>query len=274
MSPSPTYSKPRYAFTLIELLVVIAVIALLAALIFPVFSKARENGRAVSCLSNLKQIGASLTLYLQDYDETYPMERLPDWTHVASGCTSQGPNSYPEDALQGSAINWKRAILPYIKNYAVFQCPSNGYAWATGGFNVAPGDETNFLYPPAERIANSYAYNGSFFHEAVPTCWYGEAIVRPRYAAEIDSPSTLILLLESRMNYPDLGTWFIPERGPNGGAEGPFQSHNGSCNWLFADQHAKRLKLAATCQGKMWSDRYPDNTDGCSHLSQMAEEYR
>jgi prepilin-type N-terminal cleavage/methylation domain-containing protein len=268
-----TRSQRHHGFTLIELLVVIAVIAILAALLFPVFSKARENARAASCLSNLKQIGTSLTLYLQDYDETYPMERFPDATHAAGGCTS-GPNTNPEDALQGSSINWKRAIQPYTKNYSVFQCPSNGYAWRIGGYNPAPGDETNYLYPESQRIANSYAYNGSFFHEAVPACWYGESRVRPRYASEIEATSSLILLLESRWNYPDLGSWFIRQRGPNGGSEGPFQSHNGMCNWLFADQHAKRLKLAATCTGSMWTDHYPDNTNGCSQLSQSADEYR
>jgi len=269
----PVKLRSRGAFTLVELLVVIAVISILAALIFPVFSRARENARGTSCLSNLKQIGTAVSMYLQDYDETYPMTRLPDNTHFATGCTS-GAGASPEDGLQGSSLNWKRAIKPYVMNRNVFQCPSNPYAWRKTGFGLNEGDETNFLYPEPERLPSSYAYNGSFFHEAVPACWYGETMVRPRNMTEIDAPTNLILLVESRFSYPDLGGWFVPQRGPSGNSEGPYQSHNGACNWLFADQHAKRLKLAATCKSAMWTDRYVDKAGGCEQVSEMADEYR
>src|SRR5438552_3088476 len=114
---------PRRAFTLVELLTVIAIVALLAALVFPVFSRARESARATTCLSNLKQIGMGVHLYLQDYDETYPMNRFPDAIHAMTGCTSPATN-YPADGLHGTSVNWKRAIEPYIKNLAVYQCPS------------------------------------------------------------------------------------------------------------------------------------------------------
>jgi prepilin-type N-terminal cleavage/methylation domain-containing protein/prepilin-type processing-associated H-X9-DG protein len=264
----------RRAFTLIELLVVIAVIAILAALLFPVFSKARESARKTGCLSNLKQMGLAVTLYLQDYDETYPMNRFADALHPAGACTAPSSTGPPEDDLQGSSLNWKRAVLPYVKSIPVYQCPSNGYAWTRGGFNATAGDESNYLYPPAERLPNSYAFNGSFFHEAVPACWYGETNVRARFSAEIDAASNLILILESRNSYPDLGSWLLPTRIGAGEAAGPLQSHNGGCNWLFADQHAKWLKVAATCTGRMWSDRFPDRANGCSQLGQMADEYR
>ncbi len=264
----------RSGFTLIELLVVIAIIAILAALIFPVFAQAREAARRIECLSNMRQVGTAIDLYLQDYDDTFPMSRFPDQYHPLTGCTSSSPNSPPEDGLQGSSVNWKRVVFPYIKSIPVFQCPSNSYAWYVGGYNSAPGDETNAFYPRTEWLPASYAYNGSFFHEAVPACWYGERWVRPRYLAEINDPSNLILLLESRESYPDLGDWFIPNRGPDGGSEGPFQSHNGGCNWLFSDMHAKHLKLAATCENHMWTEQYPDGTDGCALLNEMADEYR
>src|SRR2546421_3601763 len=74
MRTSNRAGAPRHAFTLIELLVVIAIIAILAAILFPVFAQAREKARAISCLSNEKQVGLALMLYIQDYDEKYPQE--------------------------------------------------------------------------------------------------------------------------------------------------------------------------------------------------------
>ncbi|MCC6728779.1 MAG: DUF1559 domain-containing protein [Chthonomonadales bacterium] len=269
------HGRPCGAFTLIELLVVIAIVAILAALIFPVFSRARETARATACLSNLRQIGLAVTAYMQDYDETYPMSRMPDPAHPVTGCLSTGTD-YPVDGLHGTSVNWKRAIAPYVRSHEVFRCPSNGHAWDVGGYNDQAGDETNAFYPASQRLANSYAYNGSFFHEAVPACWYGEAWERPRLLTEIGAPAGLILLLESRFSYPDLGGWYIPQRGPDGegSTQGPFQSHNGACNWLMADLHARRMKLAATCALGMWTDRYPDRARGCSRLDEMAPEYR
>lgn len=76
---------PKCGFTLIELLEVIAIIALLAALIFPVFARAREAARSIVCLSNLKQLGTAIDLYLEDYDETSPMNRQADALHDLGG---------------------------------------------------------------------------------------------------------------------------------------------------------------------------------------------
>ena len=75
------------AFTLIELLVVIAIIAILAAILFPVFAQAREKARAVSCLSNLKQIGLACMMYVQDYEETYPSGWMPSGSSGPAGTT-------------------------------------------------------------------------------------------------------------------------------------------------------------------------------------------
>lgn len=263
----------RAAFTLIELLVVISIISILAALLFPVFARARESGNATACLSNLRQIGLGLTLYLQDYDETYPMSRFPDATHALGGCTSTAP-SPPSDDLEGTSINWKRAIEPYVKNKSLYKCPSNGYVWRSGGYHNVVGDETNFAYPESERLPTSYAINGSFFHEAVPPCLYGESLVRPRYLKEIAEPSNLILLLESRFTFPDLGNWMLKSHAPDSDSGGAFQPHNGACNFLFADLHAKRVKLAATCTGKMWFDTFSYPLDGCKNLGELPAEYK
>ncbi len=105
----------RNAFTLIELLVVIAIIAILAAILFPVFAQAREKARQATCLSHEKQIGLGIHMYAQDYDETLPPSRFRwDYT-VPPGYTSR--NHTP----------WSVIVMPYIKNVGVFGCPSNPY---------------------------------------------------------------------------------------------------------------------------------------------------
>src|SRR5437764_10535785 len=96
------------AFTLIELLVVIASIAILAAILFPVFAQAREKARATSCLSNIKQLGLALMQYVQDYDEMLP-HHAGDYADFMSA--TAGPN-------------WARSVQPYSRNTGIFACPS------------------------------------------------------------------------------------------------------------------------------------------------------
>ena len=117
----------RKAFTLIELLVVIAIIAILAAILFPAFARARENARRASCQSNLKQIGLALFQYAQDYDETLPI----------------GLDSSPGSFWGAS---WVGRVQPYIKSGQVFTCPS---------------DTTSLSGSPAGSLAISYNYNRS-----------------------------------------------------------------------------------------------------------------
>lgn len=257
------------AFTLIELLTVIAIIAVLAALLFPVFARAREAGRASSCLSNMKQIGTALSLYLQDYDETYPMSRLPDATHSLGGCVSSLP--FPTGHLEGSKFNWRRVTQPYIKNMAVLRCPSNAYAERASGAGLPPGDESNAHYAPKDYLPLSYAYNGGFFHEAIPPCWYDEERERPRSLSEISAGANLILLLESRLPMPDLGSWGFEWQADESG-QSALQSHNGLTNFLFADLHAKRLTIPQTCQAKMWTDTFDDLSPACDDFAESSAE--
>jgi len=100
-------SKRHNAFTLIELLVVIAIIAILAAILFPVFARARENARRSSCQSNLKQIGLGVFQYIQDYDEKFPMA-----VTGSTSTTSQPP------------VGWADSVQPYLKSTQIYQCPS------------------------------------------------------------------------------------------------------------------------------------------------------
>ncbi len=102
-------TEARRGFTLIELLVVIAIIALLAAILFPVFARARENARKSSCSNNLKQIGLGMAQYIQDFDETMPQ--------IWNGNTF--------------VYNWAPAFYPYLKSYQIYKCPSDSKDMAT-----------------------------------------------------------------------------------------------------------------------------------------------
>lgn len=128
--------KARIAFTLIELLVVIAIIAILAAILFPVFAQAREKARAISCLSNIKQIGTGSMMYIQDYDETYPL-------------------GYMYDGTNWGGTMWTLALGPYIQKYgeantefvngnlnggaSIYSCPSIRFARNSEGRDAPSG---------------------------------------------------------------------------------------------------------------------------------------
>jgi prepilin-type N-terminal cleavage/methylation domain-containing protein len=101
--------KRFHGFTLIELLVVIAIIAILAAILFPVFAQARESARQTTCLSNCKQIGISMAMYTADYDEKFPVQRADGLKTLAAG---------------GKEVTYYDALAPYIKNQQVWVDPS------------------------------------------------------------------------------------------------------------------------------------------------------
>jgi prepilin-type N-terminal cleavage/methylation domain-containing protein/prepilin-type processing-associated H-X9-DG protein len=117
----------KRGFTLIELLVVIAIIAILAAILFPVFAKAREKARQTSCLSNVKQIMLGVLMYAQDYDETLPSQGPGQRTSTNPSCNGN-PFPYGTGWIQDK-------VMPYIKNTQIFTCPSaSGLDMGAGGF--------------------------------------------------------------------------------------------------------------------------------------------
>lgn len=128
-----TQNRKRRGFTLIELLVVIAIIAILAAILFPVFARARENARRTSCMSNLKQIGLGFMQYAQDYDERYP-----GWVEMGNSCNATDDAGKPcrkfsvipdndADGVNwgnGYKKTWMDFIYVYTKSTQLFVCPS------------------------------------------------------------------------------------------------------------------------------------------------------
>ena len=211
----------RQGFTLIELLVVIAIIAILAAILFPVFAKAREKARATACLSNLKQIGLACQMYAQDYDEKLPPERAGYWR-------------------TDTAFTWRGLIQPYVKNVQIFQCPSNEVSiddprgwdngYATGDHNLG--------------IASRYAYNGVSFGGGYANWPWGWSKGRP--LATIKSPANVVYITEgsARVGWADVWphAWRI------------FQGHNDGTNWVFADGHAKWMRFDQTGADKPHDD--------------------
>ncbi|MGQ9731304.1 MAG: DUF1559 family PulG-like putative transporter [Candidatus Zipacnadales bacterium] len=129
----------RMGFTLIELLVVIAIIAILAAILFPVFARAREKARQTSCLSNVKQLTLGCLMYAQDYDEIMPSAR-----------------PYYEACADNATIFWQYLVQPYIKNKQIFVCPSNSSLRTT-----CPKFKT-WCNDPANNIPVNYGINCRF----------------------------------------------------------------------------------------------------------------
>ena len=150
------------AFTLIELLVAIAIIAILAAILFPVFAQAREKARQTSCLSNIKQIGLGLLMYTQDYDEQFPRA---DYTLPAGTPSPLNPAASGGFAGRINHYKWQTWVLPYIKNTQIFFCPSrtrDQEAWNVNGEIKGNGYALN-LSISGRPIANSATTENSSF---------------------------------------------------------------------------------------------------------------
>lgn len=215
-------------FTLIELLVVIAIIAILAALLFPVFANAREEERRAVCIHNEKQLGIAFEQYLDDYDGDYPFihaaPEIHTWTPYYLG-------------------SWKYLLRNYVKNKAVYACPSNDYAY-DWDHNNNQGPQPP--YPPNEkdRYPVSYGMNGFIYTSRYRTDKIPDEEV-PFNRADIPSPNETLLLGEIRMNLKGWDDVISPDifhyRGDSirNAVLGAVMHHHKITNYLFADGHIK-----------------------------------
>lgn len=207
-------------FTLIELLVVIAIIAILAAILFPVFARAREKARQTSCLSNLKQLGTSVLMYAQDYDEIYPVEESATDVSLAP-------------------MTWPNRVMPYIKNAQLFKCPSD---------RRAPYAD----YSGCRTIAESYCWNALFGREVVGG--YCGSDPMPAFPwtlslGQVAAPAQCAVLWDDSADWVAAG-WgagfnTIDSADCAKSFDGAVLAgrHNGGDNFMFADGHAKWLRI-------------------------------
>lgn len=231
----------RHGFTLIELLVVIAIIAILAAILFPVFAKAREKARQTSCLSNVRQMATGQISYAQDYDEKLPFF---DWGHRPCGGTAM-PGS---PLAPTSMVMWWAAIQPYTKNQQIFVCPSGARD------KCCAGQPANVI-PWADVIGGcSYAMNEAIHTGEWGCCGGAKGLPQFTY------PTETLLLGDGRNslggwetnNMHVLARYAFPKTSFCLGCGGTvpanaddYTAHNGGSNIAFAEGHAKWRKWSS-----------------------------
>lgn len=222
------------AFTLIELLVVIAIIAILAAILFPVFAQAREKARAISCLSNLKQGSLAYAMYTQDYDETTPCQVTP--------VTQRDANNY----FTVTGGYWFIILQPYIKNWNMFQCPDR--AGSTSSQSNPAGMNTG---PKTGRIMG-YGYNDGWVSDTgyglVQTQTLdanGKTERAGRSIAAITTPADCVAFGDTY----DTPGYSIAMDNIFSGNDGPSNTksirHMANLNYAFVDGHAKIIHMKA-----------------------------
>jgi prepilin-type N-terminal cleavage/methylation domain-containing protein/prepilin-type processing-associated H-X9-DG protein len=198
----PSAKRQQTAFTLIELLVVIAIIAILAAILFPVFAQARAKARQAACVSNMKQISLGLRMYMDDYDGSTPAKG-----NSATDPQSLGGSTFrrADDPQSAPAI-----LNPYIKNYAVWICPSD----TTYGVDLKVGERNTYVFPVTATLSNNPA------------------------AAE-DTASTTLVLNDnfSLKDYQPVGVYGNP--GILSVSLRKYPHQNDSVNWAYLDGHVK-----------------------------------
>ncbi len=217
-------------FTLIELLVVIAIIAILAAILFPVFAKAREKARTASCQSNEKQLALAAQMYAQDYDENIGIHCC----HTDTATTGVIPGFTSVDD-GGANVRWMDTLQPYIKNVQIYHCPSKAAtAYGIGNYGIG-----------YQLIGSSPG------HAGLPL-------------ATVNRPAETILLMDSDSRYiyqPNTGSWQpIPGARPTAGQGSAAPSkdrHSGGVNVAFIDGHVKWFDANTIANKTTYYDNSP-----------------
>lgn len=224
--------QKRKGFTLIELLVVIAIIAILAAILFPVFAQARAKARAAACLSNEKQMGTALMMYAQDYDEG-----LPTWSEYLYYLTNKWFLPLPAIAADSADRYWDAKLLPYVKNGD----PSNNLQPNYGGVWHCPDAENTSQGVRSYGVNYAYAYdfdansNYSFRYLALPA---------------IDAPASTVFVSDSGsaglLNMPHHFSGYFQYYNIPGAPyaldrDRPYR-HQLGANYVWLDGHAKWAK--------------------------------
>ena len=227
--PEKPYAK---AFTLIELLVVIAIVALLAAILFPIFAQSREKARQSACLSNMKQIGTAFTMYTADSDGQYPT-----CDNDKAKIVGAPPDPETPDADGPEERDWHLVLQPYIKNLEIFRCGSDV---SKKPKNIAAPDYS------AEEYSSSYTVNG-----------WSEYELRE---SSVTRPANFVLLAERNNVARPPKTWWMfywwtwqtPRTWPPTSSPDPSLAarldlalvrHQNHPNWLFSDGHVKSATL-------------------------------
>jgi prepilin-type N-terminal cleavage/methylation domain-containing protein/prepilin-type processing-associated H-X9-DG protein len=181
-------TERHHGFTLIELLVVIAVIVIVAAILFPVFSAAREKARQVSCISNIQQLGKATMIYGADYDDTYPLG-LISCSHGGHFWTvwNDQPTELP---CSGFQITWMDLLYPYVLNWNVYHCSDTQFP------------RTPFASPGTPRELVDYSYGVSYYfsrlYNSYDATWHQPPTTRPTLAMyEVVRPSEKVYMADS-----------------------------------------------------------------------------
>ena len=220
---SNKFSK-RSGFTLIELLVVIAIIAILAAILFPVFARARENARRASCQSNLKQIGLGMLQYTQDYDERYLVQNIPVGQHFGY------------------------LLQPYLKSTQILMCPSaTGSATVFNGTTTTPATTT----APIDQVDHIWTYPANVPVAGVPSI-SGSYGLNPQLSdisvAKVTAPSTTGMFFDSIWPQVD----GINASAKNFSSAGDASRHFDGINIGYADGHVKWLNRSRAYAADMF----------------------
>ncbi len=221
----PARARSRNGFTLIELLVVIAIIAILAAILFPVFAQARESARRTQCLSNVRQIGMSLAMYVQDSDEVTP--------------------TVSEKYTTGKLLDAWNALLPYVKSKEIFYCPNRAQTGcaASQGLTGDPADRCigyGYNWGPLQNFVTTNT-QGGLLQDMQDVPALGQRIVPGKALATILAPAEMFAFSDTYdLPWYTLSITSILYNLP--GSSNRALSHGGRLNVNYLDGHAKSMK--------------------------------